>query len=61
MIISSRTPKEAMNDFPYAYFCLEHIFVCPTIVSVFVGSVIVFKHGKALKIALGMSTNDHFP
>ena len=50
-----------MDEFPYAYFCIEHIFVCPTVVSVFVGSIIVFKHGKSLKIALGMSPNDPYP
>ena len=46
------TPKKGMNEFPFAYFPLEHMFIAPIGVSVFVGFVILFNHGLALKNAL---------
>ena len=38
-----------MNQFPYAYFVLEHMFICPLIISAFMGCVALYQHGKVLK------------
>ena len=49
-----------MDQFPYSLFVLEHIFLCPLFISVFLGSVIVYQHGKVLKRSLMQRWNISF-
>ena len=47
-----RIPPKEMDQFPYSLFVLEHIFLCPLFISIFIGFVILYQHGKVLKRSL---------
>ena len=38
-----------MNEYPYAYFVQEHLFIAPMVVSNIMGINILYNHGKAMK------------
>ena len=44
-----RTPIKGMNEYPYAYFVQEHLFIAPMVVSNIMGINILYNHGKAMK------------
>ena len=55
-----RIPPKEMDQFPYSLFVLEHIFLCPLFISIFIGCVILYQHGKVLKRSLMQRWNIPF-